>query len=697
MYKPLIESILTSDVLTIPPNILISQAIDKMARNKISCLVVEENDKVVGIVTERDIIYLKMRNVSFEDKQIKEIMSTPVVKVAQGLDIFEAYHILSVNKIRHLVVTKDDGRIMGIVTQSDIIKSLGLELEEIRVVSRIMSKQLVVVSTEDKLSSAVHKMAEMSLSCVIVEKDKKGVGIITERDIIRLMNEKTDFQNVIVKYIMTKPLITVDFNTPLSEVTRVMAQRKIRRVVVVDDEGIIVGLTTQSDLIKGVLEGKYIDALKEIIQKSERELRKKERSIMEKTIFLDSILYSAKELAIISTDMDLNINFFNAEAEKIFNCSSARVLTKPVKTIFSMTKTDVNLFEKRIRNLSETEEYMDIVAYERGKLQRFLGIKVSSIHDLRHRNKLIRGYVIMAKDITERRREEDILKESEQKYRSIFENSKDAVYMTALDGSFLEINLAGSDLFGFSQKDILEMNIKDLYHNPGERDKFLRLIQKNDYVKDYKIDFIDRQNRTIHGVVTAVTQKDKEGNVIGFQGIIRDETEKKKQDELISHMAFHDALTGLPNRHTFFDRLRLEIAHTKRHKKMGAIMFIDLDDFKMINDTYGHNVGDLFLKGIAKRLKGSLRADDTVSRIGGDEFTIIMSEITSVKDCKILAKKIMKAFKRPLKINDLKLNASMSMGLSVFPLEGENPEELVKKADNMMYEVKHTGKNNFKI
>ena len=160
-------------------------------------------------------------------------------------------------------------------------------------------------------------------------------------------------------------------------------------------------------------------------------------------------------------------------------------------------------------------------------------------------------------------------------------------------------------------------------------------------------------------------------------------------------MAYHDQLTGLPNRRTFLDHLALEVVHAKRHKNSGAVLFIDLDKFKEVNDTHGHGVGDKLLIQAAMRFKDVLREEDTVARLGGDEFTIILPQIAKPVDAGFVAEKLRSEFEQTFHIGDIEANVSLSIGISIFPHDGLEPEGLLDKADEAMYRAKQEGRNGY--
>lgn len=191
--------------------------------------------------------------------------------------------------------------------------------------------------------------------------------------------------------------------------------------------------------------------------------------------------------------------------------------------------------------------------------------------------------------------------------------------------------------------------------------------------------------------------KNGDGETEHYVAVFHDITSIKKSEEEVKYLAYHDALTGLPNRLLFNDRLNQAIAQVRRHKTCGAVFFIDLDDFKKINDGMGHAVGDLFLQGVALRLIEILHEDDTVARMGGDEFAIILNEISSKSDADGLAEKIISSLEEPFLLKGQDVYVSASIGITFFPEDSEEPDTLIKNSDAAMHRVKKQGKNSYRL
>jgi diguanylate cyclase (GGDEF)-like protein/PAS domain S-box-containing protein len=301
----------------------------------------------------------------------------------------------------------------------------------------------------------------------------------------------------------------------------------------------------------------------------------------------------------------------------------------------------------------------------------------------------------IVRDVTIRKKWEQAMKESEERYRSLFDDSRDAIYITRKDGAFVDVNESFVNLFGFTRQEVLKFNAKVAYVTPEDQENFKKVIKEKGYTKDFEIKLKKRDGGIMDCLVTVMTKRNEREQIIGYQGIIRDITATKQAEETIRHMAYHDALTGLPNRVLFNDRLTMAVANAQRSEKNAVVMMLDLDKFKQVNDVLGHKMGDLLLKAVAERLKKTLRKSDTVARMGGDEFMIILPEIAQEEDANTVAEKIIGVFQWPFRLETKELSATTSVGVSIFPKDGADTDTLIKHADIAMYCSKGLGRNKY--
>jgi diguanylate cyclase (GGDEF)-like protein/PAS domain S-box-containing protein len=304
--------------------------------------------------------------------------------------------------------------------------------------------------------------------------------------------------------------------------------------------------------------------------------------------------------------------------------------------------------------------------------------------------------VVVLSDITERRRAEQALKESEEKFRTLFEDSKDAIYITDRRGNMVDCNQAFLELFGYSRENLSSLSAKDTYVSEEELEAFKVAIKERGSVRDHEIRLQKKTGDIMDCLLTVTAKREVDGRIVGYQGIVRDVTAFRQAEETIKHLAYHDALTGLPNRVLFNDRLIMAMARARRSNKGVAVMILDLDKFKNVNDVLGHRIGDLLLQGVAERLNQSLRKSDTVARMGGDEFLVVVPEVIRDEDSTAVARKIVESFQYPFVLDEHTLSVTTSVGIAMFPDDGTDIDTLVKNADIALYRAKGAGRNQFR-
>lgn len=306
-------------------------------------------------------------------------------------------------------------------------------------------------------------------------------------------------------------------------------------------------------------------------------------------------------------------------------------------------------------------------------------------------------YLSIRSDITARKQMEEELKRSEEKYRIIAENTSDIISIINLDGEFLYLSPSHIRLW---EHEVPDHEIHNLFEwiVEEDRDIFAYAIQhafstRKEYMVECRINTQRQDVIWTESKINPIT--DQEGNVTKLLLVTRDVTDRKRSEETIHHLAYHDALTDLPNRRMYVQQLSKEMMQAKRFQSTLAVLFLDMDRFKDVNDSFGHDVGDLLLVEAAKRLQGCLKPGDVVARLGGDEFTVMQTQLQDRSEAAALAEQIMNQLQRPFELDGHVFNVSCSIGIALYPQDGDNPEDLLKRADTALYTVKSRGKNGY--
>ncbi|MEW6445248.1 MAG: PAS domain S-box protein [Pseudomonadota bacterium] len=296
--------------------------------------------------------------------------------------------------------------------------------------------------------------------------------------------------------------------------------------------------------------------------------------------------------------------------------------------------------------------------------------------------------IAVARNITERKAAERRLKLLEHAINA----TGDAIFVTNMKGAFVYVNDAACHSLGYSREDLLGMGVRDI--NPDASDELIQKVGA-ELLSQGRIDSFETVHRARDGHMFPV---EIAKSLMAFDGahfgisVARDITERKAAEQRFTHLATHDALTGLPNRVLLKDRLQQAIAQAQRDHDLLAVIFIDLDNFKVINDTMGHDVGDELLKQVAGRMRGSLRESDTVARLGGDEFVVLLHG-GDARDVELVADKLLATLAPAYEIGARQLYSGASLGIAVYPKDGEDMEALMRNADTAMYAAKSQGRN----
>jgi len=292
-----------------------------------------------------------------------------------------------------------------------------------------------------------------------------------------------------------------------------------------------------------------------------------------------------------------------------------------------------------------------------------------------------------------RRAAEQALRDSEARYHLVMEAAGDAIILMQSDGRILEVNRRALELLGYTREEMLMLRGQQLFPPDVQGDatnRYTRIITTGETIDSTTT--ITRKDMRSFPVEAVESRVEMQGKYMVLS-IFRDISERKAAEERIHYLAYHDSLTGLPNRTLLIDRLEQAIREAHRRNTMAGVVFIDLDNFKSVNDTLGHDFGDELLQGAAMRIRSALRSEDTVARLGGDEFIVLIKEPRSPGDVNLVAQKIIQSMSVPFVISGHTFHISCSIGMSIYPRDGVDCGVLLRTADEALYQVKKEGKN----
>lgn len=393
--------------------------------------------------------------------------------------------------------------------------------------------------------------------------------------------------------------------------------------------------------------------------------------------------------AIMITDPNRNIVFVNEAFEETTGYSADEVLGKNPRILKSDLQ-DESIYVEINQQLSKGESWQGEFINKRKDGTLFY--ERASIVPIMLNNKLI-NYLAIKLDITDYVEQNARL----QQAASVFENTEEAIIIADALGNVLSVNKAFTHIYGYSLKDVKGKNLS-LIHSGLQSESFYKKmwedILQNDLFRG-KLFNRTKSGEVIPVWVTIKTIRNKAGDIVNFTSVQTDLRAIENSEEKANYLAYHDPLTGLSNRTSLEEFVMQTLNLAKRNDKKFAILFIDLDRFKVINDTLGHDIGDKVLVSVTKRLKKILREGDFLARWGGDEFVVILHDIVSESFMAMVARKIINGLKETIHIGHHDFNITASIGISIYPENGDDANTLIKHADSAMYLAKEGGKNNF--
>lgn len=429
-----------------------------------------------------------------------------------------------------------------------------------------------------------------------------------------------------------------------------------------------------------------------IIGRDMRDRKRAEREVLQAVTLLQSTLDSTADgiLVIEEGGKIVSYNHRFVEMWRIPPALMTRGDDRGVLQHLVEQLTDPEAFERVFAALmpQPRAESFDLLELKDGRrFERYsIGRYVEDVADIR---------VWSFRDVTSRFAAEAALRESENRYRLLFEQNAAGVCVTSMQGAILDCNATFATLLHTNRDSLIGRSVSRIYANPNESEEIATLLRGEGMLNSIEVELRRDDGAPLWVLQNVVLVGDSMSGVI--HTTVVDISDRKRAEEQIEFHAYHDVLTALPNRKLFTDRLRHSLSRAKRAQRPLAVMFIDIDHFKTINDTLGHTAGDELLLEMARRLRACIRDDDTVARLGGDEFTIILADLRQAEDALHVAQKILDTVQLPLTISGMPIVVTASIGIALYPVDGADPESLLRNADSAMYRAKEAGRNTVQL
>ncbi|WP_164931968.1 EAL domain-containing protein [Janthinobacterium sp. 17J80-10] len=428
------------------------------------------------------------------------------------------------------------------------------------------------------------------------------------------------------------------------------------------------------------------------------ELRKREKELSQQAHVLNkrASLLDLSHDAILTSDMNDAVTFWNRSAERLYGFSRAEAIGQNCHALlnahFPVALADIKA------SVHETGQWQgEITLHARD------GRKIIAFGQwaLERRDGFPWLYLQTHTDITQQVQTAQALHESSENYRLLVETTTDfAIIMTDPVGIITSWNPGAEKIIGLSQQEAVGHPIAELFtpedRKSGRAEMELETARNLGRADDIRWHLRKDGTRVWANGVT-MPLRNKDDSLRGFVKVMRDQTAERLAEEQTQFLALHDMLTGLPNRVHFSNQLHLAIAQSERSQIPLAVLLLDLDRFKYVNDTFGHHTGDLMLKEVASRILSSVRETDTVARLGGDEFVVIQAHAAQPGAAVTLAKKLIQELGRPYQLEGHEILSGTSVGISSFPLDAKNPVDLLKRSDLALYQAKNAGRGNYQF
>lgn len=404
-------------------------------------------------------------------------------------------------------------------------------------------------------------------------------------------------------------------------------------------------------------------------------------------------IVSSSDDAIVSKNLDGIVTSWNASAEAIFGYSAEEMIGQPLmKIIPSYLVHEEDMILAKIRRGEKIDHFETKRQHKNGKILD-ISVTISPIIDKTGR---IVGASKIARDFTAQRQMEKRLR----LISTVFTDTTEAVIIIDADYRIVEANASFSHISGYAKDEIVGENPFVFISGRDDGGELVEVIKTAMAERGFFQGEVWSRKKTgepYAGLMTLNSVRSDSGEVENYIALITDITPLRLEQERLEHLANFDGLTNLPNRILFADRLQHAMALSQRHEQPLAVLYLDLDGFKEVNDLYGHDVGDRLLVDVSRAMNRAMRDGDTLARIGGDEFAAVLQDVNSVYDCSKLVERILDACRRPVYIDGHALQVSASIGVTMYPQDTADAEQLMRHADRAMYEAKQTGKNRYHV
>lgn len=569
-------------------------------------------------------------------------------------------------------------------TENDILATLS---EETILAGHIAKASLLECSPQTSLQEAARRMDERKVSSILITDNNAIVGIWTERDALKLDLSRPELLLQPISNMMSTPVKTVPASLNLKELAVRFKEERIRHYIVVDEANNPCGVVSQSDVVihQGIEHYLRLRSIDSIVHRGLQSLPENATPaevtnlMREACVDAIAIRYDNDVWGII-TERDLIRHIANEQpGQRAGDIASHPVLTVGEQSSLYLVRN--MLIRKGYRHIGVTDSQGGLVGLV--SFRDILGsMELTYVQELQQA-------------LRERDEALNVSRHNLRLAEQVIESSLEGIMITDLESRIISVNPSFTRLTGYSSEEVIGKTPALLSSGHHDKDFYLRMWQEINTTGSWQGEVWNkRKNGQIYPeLLTITTLADPDGEPTHYAALFNDISMQKEHEERIRQLAYYDALTGLPNRRLFVDRMEVAIAHAQRTQQQLAVLFVDLDHFKRINDSLGHAAGDQFLRAVAARLQTAIRTQDTIARMGGDEFIALLSDIQSPGQAIQIARRMLETLQSPVRYLEHELLVTCTIGVSIYPDDGMTAASLLSRADTAMYRAKSDGRN----
>lgn len=558
-------------------------------------------------------------------------------------------------------------------------------------VAQIIQGAILVCAPDTPVQQAAERMSSARYSSIIVSDGSGAIGIWTERDALAIDFSSDEALNQPISEVMSHPVKSIPHDISLQSVASRFLSDGVRHYLVVDDDSAPVGVISQTDVVLNQGIEHYL------------RLRNVDSVLKENTLvagedeFLGDVaarmrLRHSDAVMVRYADGGHGIlterDIVRLIAQRMTTSPVGELASRPLLTVASncsLFRARSLLVQNRVRHIgvcSEQGEVLGVISFT----DILFGMEHIYVQELRQA-------------LAER---DQALKRSQRNLHlaeRVIDSSLEGILITDVDGVIESVNPAFTRLTGYTQEEAIGKTPALLSSGRHNDDFYAEMWRRIKVEGHWQGEVWNRRkNGEVYPELLTITAiRDEGGELTHYAALFSDITRLKENEQRIRSLAYYDPLTNLPNRRLFHDRLSVAISHAHRNQKRLAVIFVDLDRFKRINDSLGHAVGDQLLQQFTARLQAAVREDDTVARMGGDEFIILLSEIEGVDHVVQVARRIIEQVTQPMELGGRELVVTSSLGISLYPDDATDIDNLIQNADTAMYRSKEMGRNGYQL